>query len=140
MVLTGCRRLLLPIATILITAPCQSCAGPGFGSGLQLDGKTLPIKSTCVRSATNNCLGPADRQPTNEIVCNALGPLGQKQIEVWMNPLDVFFIDKTGVRWSHGYKENELAALGGVTNFDPAKHADVSVDIGGHRLAGRVRC
>jgi hypothetical protein len=139
MALTWYRRLLLPVAILVATVQFQGCTG-AFNSSLQLDGKTLPIKSTCVRSATDKCLGPADRQPNNEIVCNALGPLGQKQIEVWLNPLDVFVIEETGVRRNHGYKENELAARGGVTNFDPAKHADVNIDIAGHRFSGRVRC
>src|SRR5947209_6106074 len=104
MVFTGYRRLLLPLPTILVTAPRQRCAGPGYGSDLQIDGKTLPIHAACVRASTNNCLEPADRPPTNEIGWNALRPLEQKQSEVGMNALDVFFIDKTGVRWGHGYK------------------------------------
>jgi len=130
---------------LFLTAGCAGQPGSARdstpSSSLTLDGRPLPITSTCVVSgSTPPCINPSHPTPENEIICNVTGNAG-KEIQVWLTQPEVFFINATGVKWVRDrYGNGDVAVHGGVSQFDPLTGAMVDATLDGHHLSGIVGC
>ena len=104
---------------------------------MELDGKVLPIQSSCT-AFHNGCVPSSAR---NTAYCN----VGGSEIEVVLDYGTGFLFTYGGVTWARA-KEDTPTGVGKVENFDPKKGVDVDVWFNDqvrhdrHHLVGSINC
>ena len=128
----------LAAVSVAFSAGCASPTKQATSPQLRLDGRSLVIKSTCVRSATHPC-DTSGGGPRDSVTCNVDGPTDGPIIMIAQTNPELFEIGVGGVGWYRG-REDAILVNGGVTNFNPTRGADVDVMLQGHHLVGSVSC
>jgi hypothetical protein len=104
---------------------------------LELDGKVLPIRTSCM-AFREGCVPSSAR---NTVYCN----VGGNEIEVVLDYGTGFLFTYGGITWARA-REDTPTGVGKVENFDPKKGVEVDVWFNDqirhdrHHLVGSVSC